>query len=179
MSTAATPSPENRPDLPEHSPPPETTSGLESDLVPIPPPATQTRTPVPEWLLKEIDDFCCDSKKRYKFNSNWDNTLNGAGILLSVAIIASGVYKWSEGAAMLGGLVAAIVTTQRAFPFNQRASFYRILIGQTQNLSMAANAGMMSLEEVIPIMKTLRLDFAQQLPRGSNFKSEGPGEPSA
>ena len=176
-STAATPSPENTPNRDPQSETAERFPGLETDLVQIPPPVTPTRTPVPESLIKEIDDFCSDCKKRYKFNSDWDNLLNAAGILLSVAIIACGVYKWSEGAAMLGGLVAAIVTTQRAFPFNQRASFYRLLIGQTQNLSMSAKCGLISMEEVVPIMKTLRLDFAQQLPRGNSFKSDTPAEP--
>jgi hypothetical protein len=126
-------------------------------------------------LLQELEQFTMDCERRYKYNSRWDNAVNLAGIVLSVSIVAAGVYKQSEWAAILGGLVAALVTTQRAFPFGQRAGFYRNLVGQTQNLLLDAKAGLLSNDKVVAALKSLRLDFAQQFPRGSSFHADGPG----
>jgi len=122
-------------------------------------------------LLAEVNAFLADCQHRLAFNTRWDNLLNVAGILLSVAIIASGVFQQSELTTILGGLVAAIVTAQRAFPFGPRAQFYRVLVGQTANLLTDVRAGT-QLSTVATTLKSLRLDFAQQLPRGSSSKSD-------
>ncbi len=66
------------------------------------------------------------------------------------------------------GLIAA-VTAQRAFPFNQRLIFYRNLIGQAQNLYADCAYGDLKLSAAMAVMKGLRLDFAQQFPRGATF----------
>jgi hypothetical protein len=122
-------------------------------------------------LLGEVNEFHLDCQKRLAFNTRWDNILNIAGILLSVAIIASGVYRWAEATTILGGLVAAIVTAQRAFPFGSRVQFYRVLVGQTANLITDIRTGV-PLASATASLKMLRLDFAQQLPRGSSFQAD-------
>lgn len=122
-------------------------------------------------LVAEVNAFLADCQHRLAFNTRWDNLLNVAGILLSVAIIASGAFELSKLTTVLGGLVAAIVTAQRAFPFGSRAQFYRVLVGQTANLLTDAKAGA-QVSTVAATLKTLRLDFAQQLPRGSSFKTD-------
>lgn len=128
-------------------------------------------------LIRELEQFALDCEKRYKYNSRWDNVVNAGGILLSVSIVAAGVYRKAEWAAILGGLVAALVTTQRAFPFSQRAGFYRNLVGQTENLVLDAKAGLLPIEKVVAALKTLRLDYAQQFPRGSSFHSDSDKAP--
>jgi hypothetical protein len=122
-------------------------------------------------LLAEVNAFLSDCQYRLAFNTRWDNLLNVAGILLSVAIIASGAFEMSRLTTILGGLVAAIVTAQRAFPFGPRAQFYRVLVGQTANLVTDIRAGAQPTV-VATTLKSLRLDFAQQLPRGNSFKSD-------
>ena len=122
-------------------------------------------------LVAEVNAFLVDCRHRLAFNTRWDNLLNVAGILLSVAIIASGAFELSKLTTVLGGLVAAIVTAQRAFPFGSRAQFYRVLVGQTANLLTDAKAGAPPAA-VATTLKSLRLDFAQQLPRGSSFKTD-------
>jgi hypothetical protein len=97
------------------------------------------------------------------------------GIAVSIGIVAAGLYKRSEYAALLGGVVTAIVSAQRAFPFNQRWQFYRLLESQAGNLLMEAKHGLVGLDQTIATMKALRLDFAQQIPRGSSFKSDSSG----
>jgi hypothetical protein len=122
---------------------------------------------VPDDLIQEIEQFravCC---QRYQFNSLWDNVLNALGISVSLGIVACGVYKLSNAAAILGGLVTAIVAAQRAFPFNQRWQFYRILDSQTANLLTEARNGLVGIDQTISSLKAMRLDFAQQVPRGS------------
>lgn len=131
----------------------------------------ETSPEIPESFLKDLCKFRDDCQKRYKFNSRWDNVLNVSGILLSIGIVAAGVYNNGKLAALLGAVVAAAVTTQRAFPFNQRATFYRNLIGQAQNLYADCQYGGLKRSEAIAVMKSLRLDFAQQFPRGTSFKS--------
>ena len=121
-------------------------------------------------LEAEIKIFHDDCKHRYKFNTRWDNTLNALGILLSIAIVAAGVFKQSETSAILGALVAAIVTAQRAFPFGQRAIFYRTLIGQIENLQTDVTQYTINKHDAVLMMKSLRLDYAQQLPRGASFR---------
>lgn len=74
--------------------------------------------------------------------------------------------------AILGSLVAALVTAQRAFPFGPRAQFYRVLIGQTANLMTDLQAGL-PVSSAVATLKTLRLDFAQQLPRGTAQPDSG------
>ena len=124
-------------------------------------------------VLAEIATFKKDCEQRYRFNSRWDNVLNAAGILLSVAIIAAGTFKKFELTTILGGLVAAIVTAQRAFPFGSRAQFYRVLIGQSTNLLTDVNMGS-TVAGVVATLKSLRLDFAQQLPRGTSDRADSP-----
>jgi hypothetical protein len=122
-------------------------------------------------LLTEVKEFHKDCRQRLAFNTRWDNVLNVSGILLSVAIIASGAFDQSEITSILGGLVAAIVTAQRAFPFGSRVQFYRVLVGQTENLMTDIRSGA-PLASATITLKSLRLDFAQQLPRGSSFSAD-------
>ena len=122
-------------------------------------------------LLAEVNAFLADCEHRLAFNTRWDNMLNVAGIVLSVAIIASGAFELSKLTSILGGLVAAIVTAQRAFPFGSRVQFYRVLVGQTENLITDVRTGA-PLPTVATTLKSLRLDFAQQLPRGSSFNTD-------
>jgi hypothetical protein len=68
-------------------------------------------------------------------------------------------------------MVAAIVTAQRAYPFGQRANFYRILIGQSENIETDVRQRLLSKQQAVDILKSLRLDFAQQFPRGSGFRA--------
>jgi hypothetical protein len=125
----------------------------------------------PDALADEVSAFLRLCTSRYYFNSRWDNVLNIMGILLSVAIIASGAFGMSKLTTILGGLVAAIVTAQRAFPFGSRGQFYRVLIGQTTNLLTDIKLGL-PVATAAATLKTLRLDFAQQLPRGSSFRTD-------
>ncbi|HKD07613.1 MAG TPA: hypothetical protein VKB79_17050 [Bryobacteraceae bacterium] len=118
-------------------------------------------------MIAEVEQFRQDCCHRYQFNSRWDNTLNIAGILLSVSIIAAGAWNASRIATVLGGLVASIVTAQRAFPFGQRAQFYRSLIGQSANLLTDMREGLIAIPQAVSTLQNLRLDFAQQLPRGT------------
>ena len=86
-------------------------------------------------------------------------------------------WKQSEIATVLGGLVAAIVTAQRAFPFGQRAQFYRALIGQSANLLTDMREGLVTVAQAVSTLHSLRLDFAQQLPRGTAIRSDAdPGQ---
>jgi hypothetical protein len=119
-------------------------------------------------LIAEVTAFQGDCDNRYRFNSRWDNVLSVTGILLSVAIVAAGTFHKAELATILGSLVAAIVTAQRAFPFGSRAQFYRVLIGQTANLLTDLRSGV-AIPSAIATLKSLRLDFAQQLPRGTTM----------
>jgi len=134
--------------------------------------------PVGKDLADEIRQFRDDCARRYTFNSRWDNVLNVTGILLSVGIVASGVYQRGAVSAILGAFVAAIVSAHKAFPFGQRTNFYRILIGQSSNLETDVDQGLVTKQDAVAILKSLRLDFAQQLPRGSTFNS-GDGSGSA
>ncbi len=136
---------------------------------------TPAMVPVGKELALEICQFRDDCIKRYRFNSRWDNVLNVAGILLSVGIVASGVYQRGAVSAILGAFVAAIVSAQKAFPFGQRTNFYRVLIGQSSNLETDVDQGLISKPDAVAILKSLRLDFAQQLPRGSTFNSGDAG----
>jgi hypothetical protein len=122
-------------------------------------------------LLAEVKAFHKDCQQRLDFNVRWDNVLNISGILLSVAIITSGAFAMSRLTTILGGLVAAIVTAQRAFPFGSRVQFYRVLVGQTENLMTDIRGGA-PLATAATTLKSLRLDFAQQLPRGSSFNTD-------
>ena len=158
--------------------------GHEPAPAPIPPAtavnAQQVFAPVGKDLADEILQFCKDCTRRYYFNSRWDNVLNVTGILLSVAIVASGLYQKGAISAILGAFVAAIVSAQKAFPFGQRTNFYRILIGQGANLETDVQQGLVSKQDAVAILKSLRLDFAQQLPRGTTFNSDdGPKPPPA
>jgi hypothetical protein len=127
---------------------------------------------IPQELLQELEDFRKLCTRRYLFNSRADNCLNILGLLISIGIVAAGVYKQSEYAALLGGVMTAIVSAQRAFPFNQRWNFYRLLDSQAENLLTEAKNGVVTIEQTIATVKAMRLDFAQQIPRGSSFRSD-------
>src|SRR5262249_27529959 len=115
-------------------------------------------------LVKEIQDFRDLCAKRYQFNNRFDVALTAAGIGLGIAVVATGVYKKSELGAIFGAIVTAIVSAQRAFPFTQRAQFYRSLVGQAENLKSSLEHNMITTSDSVKVLGSLRLDFAQQLP---------------
>lgn len=152
--------------MPQQEPVP---SGNQPAPQPTPPAAVPNAPfdPVDDALVREIEEFRDDCRRRYKFNNRWDIVLSVLGILLSIAVVAAGFLKRPEISAILGALVGAVVTAQKAFPFGQRAIFYRLLIGQSDNLITRARYHQYDKKEAISTLVTLRMDFAQQLPRGS------------
>jgi hypothetical protein len=138
--------------------------------IPLPMPPITVNAP----LADEVRQFRNDCENRYKFNSRWDNTLNIAGLLLSVSIVAAGLFEKGAVAAILGAFVSAIVSAQRAFPFGPRANFYRVLIGQADNLQTQIQQELLETPAAVAGLNSLRLDFAQQFPRGSSFKTDDP-----
>ncbi len=119
-------------------------------------------------LIDEIKDFRADCQKRYNFNNRWDIVLSVLGILLSIAVVGAGFWGKAPVSAVLGAIVGAVLTAQKAFPFGQRASFYRLLIGQSSNLITRSCQGLLDKKHAVDTLTSLRMDFAQQLPRGSN-----------
>ena len=158
------------PDKPLSSPMAASTPSLPAAPLLVPPFATTLVQPVNEDLLGEIRLFQSDSMARYKFNNTWDVFLTVLGILLSIAVVVSGFVKRPEVSAILGAIVGAVVTAQKAFPFGQRASFYRLLIGQSSNLITRASQGVIGKAEAVNTLSSMRMDFAQQLPRGSSYQ---------
>ena len=126
-------------------------------------------------LLSEIQSFGQDYRRRYTFNNRWDVVLSIIGILLSIAVVIAGFVRSPEISATLGAVVAAIVTAQRAFPFGQRAAFYRLLIGQADNLYTRLAQENCDRAQAIDTLCRLRMDFAQQLPRGSSSDAKPAG----
>jgi len=122
--------------------------------------------------LAEIQTFEEQCEARYRFNNRWDVVLTVGGILIGVGIVAAGVYQVSKLATILGAVVTAIVSAQRAFPFGQRAQFYRALVGQASNLRTDVTANLTTAAVAATTLKSLRLDFAQQLPRGGTSATE-------
>jgi len=91
---------------------------------------------------------------------------------VSICIVVAGVLNRGAISAILGGIVAGTVAAQRAFPFAQRTLFYRNLLGLAENLKTDVTQGLVSTKDAVAVFKSLRLDFAQQLPRGTTFKPE-------
>jgi len=118
-------------------------------------------------LLSEIETFRADCLARYVFNNRWDSFLTTLGIAMSIAIVGAGFSRRPEVSAVLGAIVGALVTAQRAFPFGQRASFYRLLIGQSENLATRVRNNLLTMQQTVDALSTLRMDFAQELPRGT------------
>lgn len=139
-------------------------SSVALPLAPSTMPAATKPTPA---FLEEVRSFRSDCARRYAFNNRWDVVLSTVGILLSVAVVAAGFLKRPEISAILGAFVGAVVTSQKAFPFGQRARFYRLLIGQADNLATFINQDLWSTQQAVAVLATLRMDFAQELPRGT------------
>jgi hypothetical protein len=150
-----------------------------------PPSSPQNNTPfepASQDLIDEIRSFLADCWKRYEFNNAWDVFLTVLGISLSIAVVVAGFVKRPFFSAILCAIVASVVTAQKAFPFGQRANFYRLLIGQSQNLITRASQGLLRKQEVVNTLSSLRMDFAQQLPRGSSSNQPSiapPAKPGA
>ncbi len=125
-------------------------------------------------LLAEAEQLRKDCQHRYRFNNGWDVTLSVLGLLLSIAVVAAGFLKRPEISAVLGAVVAAVLSAQKAFPFGQRVMFYRLLIGQSENLLTRIRQGLLTRKDAVDTLSSLRMDFAQQLPRGSSANDRGP-----
>ena len=119
-------------------------------------------------LLVETEQFRANCQRRYRFNNAWDVTLSIAGLLLSIAIVAAGFLRRPEISAILGAVVAAVLSAQKAFPFGQRVMFYRVLSGQGENLVTRIKQGLLTTGDAVNQLSNLRTEFAQQLPRGSS-----------
>jgi hypothetical protein len=128
---------------------------------------TVTETTSTIELSHEIDAFVSDCSDKYHFNSRWDNVLNICAITLSLGVVSAGMFRYSAAATILGAIIAAMISAQRAFPFGQRAVFYRNLVGQAKNLRTDLQQSLIPVKDAVAVLKTLRLDFAQQLPRGT------------
>lgn len=122
-------------------------------------------------LINEVQSFINQCRAGYRFNSLWDTTLNVFGIVVSICIVVAGVFNRGAISAVLGGIVAGTVAAQRAFPFAQRTLFYRNLLGLAENLKTDATQCSIPVKDAVVVLKSLRLDFAQQLPRGTTFKT--------
>ena len=53
---------------------------------------------------------------------------------------------------------------------NQRWQFYRLLNSQAENLLTDTRQGVITLQQAVNSLKAMRLDFAQQIPRGSSLQ---------
>lgn len=138
-------------------------------------PAPNDPVPVPgdpDPLFTELRDFCAQCEARYTFNNRWDVFLTVGGIAVGVGVVAAGVNEASKLSTILGAIVTAILSAQRAFPFGQRAQFYRALSGQAANLQTDVTNNLTTAAVAATTLKSLRLDFAQQLPRGSTSGAE-------
>jgi len=186
-----TPEPANNNALPSPVPPvAASTPPAKSLSNPIEPPAKQAPAPAlavfepaSDKLVAEIKTFERDSLARYRFNNRWDVFLSILGILLSIAVVGAGFVAGKPWlTAILGAVVGAVITAQKAFPFGQRAAFYRILIGQSRNLITRAEQNITDKKTVVNTLASLRMDYAQQLPRGSSSQSSdnpAPASPAA
>jgi len=141
----------------------------------VPGPAANGEEP---GLLAEIKAFEGQCEARYRFNNRWDVALTLGAILLGVGVVAAGAYQVGKLASILGAIITAIVGVQRAFPFGQRAQFYRALIGQASNLRTDISTNLTTAAAAATNLKSLRLDFAQQLPRGGASDTEKPPGPA-
>ncbi len=129
-------------------------------------------------FLQEVLSFRDDCLKRYQFNNRLATFLTTMGLLLSAAVVSVGFLHHPEITAILGGLVGALVTAQRAFPFDQRASFYRLLIGQTENLVTRMQLDLLTVQHAADLFTSLRMDYAQELPRGTTSQQPSNSTPS-
>jgi hypothetical protein len=127
-------------------------------------------------ILTEIKTFSEQCEARFRFNNKWDVLLTAGGILLGVGVVAAGVYNQPQLASILGAFITAVVSVQRAFPFGQRAQFYRALMGQAANLRTDVNNNLTTEAVAANTLKSLRLDFAQQLPRGGAAATDKPAD---
>ena len=123
-------------------------------------------------ILTELRDFRAQCETRYTFNNRWDVFLTVGGIAVGVGVVAAGANEASKTSTILVAIVTAILSAQRAFPFGQRAQFYRALIGQAANLQTDVANNLTTAAVAATTLKSLRLDFAQQLPRGSTSGTE-------
>jgi hypothetical protein len=125
----------------------------------------------PDPILTELRDFRMQCEARYTFNNRWDVFLTVGGIAVGVGVVAAGANEASKLSTILGAIVTAILSAQRAFPFGQRAQFYRALSGQAANLQTDVTNSLTTAAVAATTLKSLRLDFAQQLPRGGGTSS--------
>jgi hypothetical protein len=123
-------------------------------------------------VLDELAFFAEQCEAQYQFNNKWDLILTIGGILVGVGVVSAGAYEAGRLAAILGAVLTAVVSAQRAFPFGQRAQFYRALIGQASNLQTDIVAKLTTTAAAACSLKSLRRDFAPQLPPGTGSTAE-------
>jgi hypothetical protein len=123
-------------------------------------------------VLDELAFFAEQCEAQYRFNNKWDVILTIGGVLAGVLVVAAGAYQASRLAGILGAVLTAFVSAQRAFPFGQRAQFYRALIGQASNLQTDIVAKLTTTAAAACSLKSLRRDFAPQLLPGSGSIAE-------
>ena len=128
-------------------------------------------------LLGDIDGRRKKQEKRRRNNRGIFNTLVIGGILLSLgAAIAgfSGMAGGAQAAAILALLAGASITLESAFKFGEKADFYRILVGEFDNLRIALRYAVDTEEKLELIVKKFQTAItvtARSLPRGQGMSA--------
>lgn len=117
-------------------------------------------------VLREQIKIWDGRRKRHGYTNNIFVFL---GIALSAGITIAGIYHQATLAAILGTCMAAILTLQQVFPFDELSYFYRIGVAEAKILQLKLDTEADTIQEVEGLkikLEMLILKMAQELPRG-------------
>ena len=124
-------------------------------------------------LLDEMDEF---KKKYWKLHLN-DFTLNWVTIIVALILTASvtvaGVYGAAQFAAVFGVGIAFLIGLQNAFPFSEKAEFYRVIVADCENLRDDLKYRMKTeheFKQLVLKFEALREDAAKKRPKGREIQ---------
>jgi hypothetical protein len=123
-------------------------------------------------LREEIDEFAKKYNGYRKKNAIGDRVLIYGGIILSACVPLSVLFKNPSVGAVLGVIVAVLITIQNAQALGAKASFYELVSAQAGNLGHKLSFGHISDREFTAVLKeflALRIHAVENRPRGQGM----------
>ncbi len=123
-------------------------------------------------LREEIEQFHALFQLRHRQNYHLNWVLILVGLLLSAGVTIAGMLNYGVIAAIMGVGIGLLIGIQNAFPFSEKADFYRLVMSESWNLKTTLEYKVETNRQFTIVLNKfmkLRDHAAASLPKGQGM----------